>query len=164
VEHRQVQRAEPDWLRGQPTRRRILDLVEAEPGLRVGTIAARLGRSYASVRRHVQLLEGAGLIEASEDLQRRIFPRGMPPAARRGAGAALSPSAGLLLAHLAERGPMDGPTLRSELGWPASTVTKAVGRLATAGLVDTRRERGRIVVALALPRAPWLPVTPRVVG
>jgi DNA-binding transcriptional ArsR family regulator len=56
----------------EPTRRRILDVVRG--GERsVGELVDELGMSQPGVSRHLRILRDAGLVEARQDAQRRLY-------------------------------------------------------------------------------------------
>jgi DNA-binding transcriptional ArsR family regulator len=56
----------------EPTRRRILDLLE--PGERsVGDLVTRLGMSQPGVSKHLRVLRDAGLVAVRRDAQRRWY-------------------------------------------------------------------------------------------
>ncbi|HEV8359263.1 MAG TPA: hypothetical protein VGR28_02285, partial [Candidatus Thermoplasmatota archaeon] len=89
----------------QRTRRRIFDAVQANPGLRVGTLRSMLGLSYPVLERHVRLLLHFGILEAHGPGQRRLFVAGaLPPKARAASIAASAPRARLVLGHLRAHG------------------------------------------------------------
>jgi DNA-binding transcriptional ArsR family regulator len=141
----------------QPTRRRIYDAVAAEPGIRVGTLQARLGLSYPTVRRHVRVLERCGFLEGLGEGQRRLFVRGaLGPGAKRAAVAASTPACRAVLAYLGARRDVALAELCADLALPASTASVTVERLARAGLV-TKRRAPRMRVALAPASLPAYP-------
>jgi DNA-binding transcriptional ArsR family regulator len=56
----------------EPTRRRILDLLLAEPRS-VGELVERTGLSQPGTSKHLRVLREAGLVSARADAQRRIY-------------------------------------------------------------------------------------------
>lgn len=141
-------RVAPSRLLEQPTRRALYDAIAGEPGLRIGTLQARLGLNYNTVRRHVVLLERGGFIRPAGPGQRRWFPSGAGPAEERAALARATPASRRVLAVLAEAGPMDAQALARRLGLPRSTLGDVVARLASAELVRTQRSGNRLRVGL----------------
>jgi DNA-binding transcriptional ArsR family regulator len=57
---------------GDPTRRRVLDLVR-EGALAVGEIAAELPVSRPAVSQHLRVLKGAGLVTESKNGTRHLY-------------------------------------------------------------------------------------------
>lgn len=134
----------------QATRQRVHDAIRAEPGIRVGTLQARLGLNYNTVLRHVRILENAGLVEAAGSGHRRLFAReaALGVHAKGAAVAASAPAAQAVMRHLEASGASDLAALSASLGLPKSSLSEAVSRLAAAGLVVKRRDGRRLEVAL----------------
>jgi DNA-binding transcriptional ArsR family regulator len=64
---------------GHPTRRRILDLLRAEPGMSVGALAERFDVGRIGVMHHLRLLENSGLvISLKEGRTRQLFHNPVP--------------------------------------------------------------------------------------
>ena len=64
---------------GNATRRRILDLVKAEPGCTVGEVAAHFDVTRIAVMHQIRLLEGAMLlISQKEGRKRRLYFNAVP--------------------------------------------------------------------------------------
>lgn len=60
-------------------RRRMLDIVKAQPGCRVGDVAERFEMSRIGVMKHLAVLEEAGLITSrKEGRQRRLYLNAAP--------------------------------------------------------------------------------------
>lgn len=60
-------------------RRRMLDILQAEPGLSVATLSSRFAMSAVGVLKHVGVLERAGLIVSRrEGRERRLYFNLMP--------------------------------------------------------------------------------------
>lgn len=58
-----------------PTRRRLLALVTAEPGIRVGALSSRADLSWASLWFHLRILALVGLVRfRTENRERRVYP------------------------------------------------------------------------------------------
>jgi DNA-binding MarR family transcriptional regulator len=144
----------------QESRRRVYGAIVAKPGVRVGTLACRLGMDYNSAKRHTHVLERLGFVRGVGAGQKHWFASGaMPhPEAQLRADALTSPAARDVYRLLLERGPTDLPALGEALGLAPSTVSTVAAKLTRAGLVARRRDRRRVVLevarALAAPLAP----------
>jgi DNA-binding transcriptional ArsR family regulator len=57
---------------GEPTRRRILDLLRERPRL-VGELVEQLGLSQPGTSKHLRVLREAGLVSVRKDAQRRWY-------------------------------------------------------------------------------------------
>lgn len=142
----------------QDTRRRIFEVIGAEPGVRVGTLAQRLGLAYKSVQRHVQLLEEMGYVQGSGAGQRRYVVAGQMPAAEAAVltTALCNPAARAVYEHVVAHGASDMGSLGSALGLAPSTLSMAAARLRVAGLVASRRHGKRVVLQAVAPRSAGL--------
>lgn len=136
----------------QQTRRRVFEVIRADPGIRVGTVSMRLGLHYKTVHHHVRILAHTGLVEFGPGGQHRVFPReqGMGSHEKEAIIAASSPVARLLLARLSQ-GPAELGELCASLDMPKSTASMAVARMARAGVVSKHRVGTRLVVSLGRP-------------
>jgi len=129
-----------------PARSRLVELIEAEPGVHVRELTRRSNLSRSGVEHHLRVLVGAGLVKtvAAGGLV-RCFPGpqaapsepGPGPAARRILEAAAA-SQGLTVSEVAERAGM---------GYGAAHYH--LRRLEKAGLVRLRDEVGLRVFAMA---------------
>ena len=64
---------------GNRTRRRILDIVAAHPGLAVGEVAERFEMSRIAVQKHLATLEEAGLLVSErQGRERRLWFNAVP--------------------------------------------------------------------------------------
>jgi len=64
---------------GNPTRRRILDLVKAKPGCTVGALAAHFDTSRIAVMHHLRQLEECSLVlSRKEGRTRRLYHNPVP--------------------------------------------------------------------------------------
>lgn len=64
---------------GHPTRRRILDLLRAIPGISVGALAREFDTTRVAVMHHLRLLEDSGLvIGIKEGRTRQLFHNPVP--------------------------------------------------------------------------------------
>ena len=57
---------------GEPTRRRILDLLLERPRV-VGELTEQLGLTQPGTSKHLRVLRDAGLVEVRPDAQRRLY-------------------------------------------------------------------------------------------
>ncbi|MGQ0535656.1 MAG: winged helix-turn-helix transcriptional regulator [Methanobacteriota archaeon] len=134
----------------QETRRKVYQQISDSPGTRVGSVARSLGLNYKTVLRHVDVLRRAGVVEAVGEGQSRLFVTGSVERSEKQAVIALSaPMVRAVLDGLSTMGSCDMKTLRVGLSMPASSVSVAVARLASAGLVVKERRGRRVVLALA---------------
>lgn len=137
------------------TRRRIFDLIVAEPGVRSGTVARRLGLDPKTVEFHVRLLAGFGLVLAAGEGHRYLFAAGTVDVreANLRAGPLAAPATRAVLGFLRHRQSAPLGEIASELGLALPTVSQAGGRLASAGLVRHERVGKRVVLHMA-PTSP----------
>ena len=67
---------------GDPTRRRVLELVREKGPAPVGALAEHLPVSRPAVSQHLRVLEGAGLVTSEKDGTRHLYvvqPDGLAP-------------------------------------------------------------------------------------
>ncbi|GAB4511791.1 MAG: metalloregulator ArsR/SmtB family transcription factor [Anaerolineae bacterium] len=62
----------------EPTRRRILDLLRERPHL-VGELCEALDMSQPAVSKHLKVLRDVGLVEVTQDAQRRVYTLRLEP-------------------------------------------------------------------------------------
>ncbi|QDU68129.1 ArsR/SmtB family transcription factor [Engelhardtia mirabilis] len=55
------------------TRRRILDVLKAQPGCSVNDVASHFEMSRIAVMKHLKVLEGAGLVLSRKEGRRRVL-------------------------------------------------------------------------------------------
>ncbi|HEY6220173.1 MAG TPA: helix-turn-helix domain-containing protein [Gemmatimonadaceae bacterium] len=136
----------------QETRRRICEAIRESPGVRIGTLASRLGLDHKTVSYHARRLEEFGLVKAVGGANNLYVPAGglSPVEEERCIGVLARASTKSVYEHLAARGPCDLPSLARGVGLGYSTVGNAVSRLLDAGLV-VRRRAGRRWVVSAVP-------------
>lgn len=61
------------------SRRRILDIVKAKPGIAVGALASRFDSTRIAVMKHITVLEQAGLLYSEKDGRtRRLYFNAVP--------------------------------------------------------------------------------------
>lgn len=133
----------------QETRRRIVQVVTARPGLRVATIASTLGVTHNTVKYHISRLEAWNLVRAGSGAQPGYFPTGKAPADAAAEGILVNPTVRAIHDALVARGELDHSALGAALGLHLSTVGRAVSRLEAAGLVTQTRLGRRVIVTLA---------------
>lgn len=126
------------------TRRRVHDVVEADPGTYLSAVSERAGVPLSTARHHVRILEREGMLASAKVRgKRRFYPSGaneVELAAAIDDGATAS-----VLDALARLGPCSVAVLADELGRDSSTVTYHLQRLEEDGLVERERD-GRSVV------------------
>lgn len=135
----------------QPTRRTIYELIGAQPGLRISTLADRLGLSYKTVQHHVDYLRLHGLVTSMGVGQQRYFVAGACPRSIQVALAVSNPTCARMLSALKGRERVELGQLCAELGLAKSTGSWAAGILTLAGLVTRSRERRRVVLTPCEP-------------
>lgn len=135
-----------DALLENATRRRLLALVEATPGLHVQEAARRLAVDRKTVEYHARRLASASLVQRERDGPlARLFPVPRP------AVDATSTRARLLDA-LRIDGPLHRQELAERLGVTPQAVSHHVASLQRDGLVESRAGRGgRMVVSARRP-------------
>lgn len=141
-------RIRKDRALANPTRARIFEAIAAEPGVRVWTLATRLGLDPSTVDHHVGMLRKLHLVEAVEGGQRRLFVNGGTFGAdqKRLFLATSAPSVAAVLALVRGRRIVDFSDLQAALQMRPSTASEAVRALEAVGLVVKRREGGRLRV------------------
>lgn len=126
-------------------RRLVYDAICAEPGVRVGTIATRLGLDHTTVRHHVAILRDFNLVKTSGNANNRLLPVGRLSSAQEELCSRVlaNPTAKTVYEFLQTRGPRDLQSLAQALGLAYSTVSAATVHLRKAGLVQRERQWGR---------------------
>lgn len=133
------------------SRRRIVELLGSEPGLRTATIARRAGLDFKTTLHHVRTLERLRIVMGVGEPQRRYFLTGLVQPGCHAALAALAvPAARQLYFDVLASGPAELQAACQRLGVARSTVSEAATHLARAGLMGKQR-RNRRVVLTALP-------------
>lgn len=134
-------------------RQRVFDAIRDEPGIRVGTLGARLGLDHDTVLWHVRVLERFSLVEGVGARQRRYFAAGSVRS-RQEKSVAIALSAERvkrIWQHVQERGEVELGGLVESLGLPYSTASSGVSELVRADLVRKRREGRRLIVSVCAP-------------
>lgn len=130
------------------TRRMVYEMICKEPGLRVGTIAARLGVDHKTVLHHVTILRDFDLVKTSGDADNRLLPVGRCSPAEEAlcVGILANRSARGVYDFLLARGPQDLRSIAAALGLSYSTASAAGVQLRKAGLVERERQWRRWVL------------------
>jgi predicted transcriptional regulator len=129
-----------------PARARLVQLVQAEPGVHFQDLVRRSGLPNGTAVHHLHKLADAGLV-AARPLGRYTcyFPGPSPDRASLAAAPVTrSDGARRILAELTANPGLSGTDLAVRLGLQASTVTYHVKRLQEAGLVAAARD-GRVI-------------------
>jgi DNA-binding transcriptional ArsR family regulator len=139
-------RVEGPRLLAHPTRARLMELIQAEPGVHFQDLARKAGLANGTAVHHLRKLDAAGLV-AARPLGRYTcyFPGASPTAtALEQAPVLRSPGARLVFGTIQDRPGLSGLEIASRVGLGASTVNYHVQRLVEVGLVSSVRE-GRLV-------------------
>lgn len=144
-------------------RRRVYELVQAEPGLSLSELAARSGLSWGNTVHHLQVLKRSGLVVSMRHGRyRRWFATGAVEQAQRGQVAALRNAVSARIARLILEQPgLSQKQLADRVAMSPQAVHWHLARLAQAGLVERVRD-GREVRHYVRPGpvvAPLPPVT-----
>lgn len=129
-----------------PARARLVQLIQAEPGVHFQDLVRRAGLSNGAAVHHLGKLAGAGLV-SSRPLGRYTcyFPGPSPDRSSLvAAPVTRSDGARRILAELTAQPGLSGVDLAARLGVQPSTITYHVKRLQEAGLVSAARD-GRVV-------------------
>jgi predicted transcriptional regulator len=127
-------------------RAQIHELVQSDPGIHASAVARRLELAGGQTRYHLSVLRREGLLTLVRmDGTRHYFPTGKFPPDRMRAIAALRSPANRRIYEAIRAAPGRSVKSTAEAASVApSTVVRAAGRLARAGLVRRRRD-GRTV-------------------
>ena len=131
-------RLAPHRILDQPTRRRVADLVLAEPGITFGDAQRKLGIGAGALTHHARMLEQAGILFSSPDGQtRRLFPVG---------GGFVAPVPSLAERALAELrgGPATLSSLADRLGVSRQSLHYHVKRLISQGKLRAEGDTLRV--------------------
>lgn len=141
-------------LEEHPLRAQILDIVRADPGIHAAGIAERLQASKGSVRHHLRLLSGAGLLQHGRlGARTGYFAVGAAPQARQAALAVRTGTARRILDALSGAPAESVRDLAERVGVSYASVRHHVERFERAGLVTLERSTAgtRIRVRDGLP-------------
>ncbi len=133
---------ERESLLENPARRRILALVEAQPGVRYQQVVRALGRGHGLVDSHLCRLVQAKLVRAHRAAGRvhYFLPRDATSDRLARYTSASGPTAQRVLEQVENNSPISSGALAAQLGLARSTVHAHVSRLTRAGLVLSARE------------------------
>lgn len=130
-------RLQCDDLAAQPSRRRLLVLLQREPGSSLANAGRLLSISPRSVAYHVRLLERAGIVVVRRNAGKLcLYLNGTAPSREQGADAITHPFASRILSELS-KGPLSRPELRGRIPTaPRTTVYWHLRRLIALGWVQ----------------------------
>jgi predicted transcriptional regulator len=130
----------------QATRRTILQLLEADPGLTTQEIRRRLDLGWGTVVHHLDVLRQLGFVDVVQwGRDRDYFPRGFAAATERALISALRRQApGAVLKAIRRGGERSQLEVARELGVHHGTVAYHARRLAQLGLLRIERQGGRV--------------------
>lgn len=138
-------RVREDKLLEHPVRRRVMDQVEAQPGIHYQELLRAMGGGKGSLEHHLRKLEEGRLVRAVRGPRYTCyFPWSANAASRDEAPALKSDGARRVFAAVQAHPGITGQDLAARTGLSASSVSEHVSRLAAAGLVRSSRE-GRTV-------------------
>lgn len=125
----------------QPTRRRILDVVRAQPGIKISNVCRESGASWGTVKYHLNVLQRAGLVlPRPTPRDCLLFPSDFPQDELAIAETLLQASAGRLARAILNAPGAFQQELCEELKMTRRVVRRNLGLLAAGGLVLERRE------------------------
>lgn len=138
-------------------RRRLLDMLDASPGLHLRELERRLGVPQATLRHHLERLRTRGLVEAYRDGRLlRFFPAGEMEGREALAALRQEPLRRALLLLLQAGGESDYRALAARADVPQSTLSTRLSALQARGLATLekagRETRWRLVAPQAVAR------------
>lgn len=135
------------------TRDRILDAVEADPGIHFRGLARTLDLAPGQVQYHVRELRGSEAVVAEDHRGRtHYYPPTYDPWERRAIAVLRRETARDVVAHLLERGERPPAAVADSVGVARSTLEWHLETLLDAGLVEKRRDDGnRVTLVLTRP-------------
>jgi DNA-binding transcriptional ArsR family regulator len=123
-----------------PVRRRLMSLVEAQPGIHYQALVRGSGAGKGATEHHLRKLTGAGLIVRRAGAGFTCyFPTGSDPALAAAAPALKSDGARRILQAIRRAPGLSASAVALGTGLDPATVTHHVQRLRSAGLVDADR-------------------------
>jgi len=134
------------------TRERILDAVEADPGIHFREVARSLDLAPGQVQYHVRKLRGSDALVAEDHRGRtHYYPPTYDPAERRAIAALRRETARDVVADLLERDERRPAEVAESVGVARSTLEWHLDALVAADLVEKRRDGNRVTLALTRP-------------
>jgi DNA-binding transcriptional ArsR family regulator len=135
-------RVERGDLLDHPARQRLVQLVEAEPGVHFHVLAQRAGLANGTATHHLRKLEQGGHVTVRRSGRYACYFPGGRVEAREAAAAPILKSGGArqVLATVRARPGLSNLELANATGLTPSTVNYHAQRLATAGLVEALRD------------------------
>ncbi|MHB8604099.1 MAG: winged helix-turn-helix transcriptional regulator [Thermoplasmatota archaeon] len=131
-----------DPLLALPARRRIFAYIVDHPGLYLRELQRALGGSMGALEYHLDQLHQAGLIAVIHEENKRFFPARMDAADKRVLALLRQDAPRRLVIFLLEHPGAAHHELTAATGYPASTVSFYLAKLANASLID-REKTGR---------------------
>lgn len=125
----------------QPTRKRILGVIQHRPGIKISNLCKETGAGWGTVKHHLYLLEKAGLVvPRSTGRDCLLFPSDFPVENLAATEALCHGRAGHLATAIAESPGASQRELCTRLNMTRKIIRRYVELLASAGLVSERRE------------------------
>lgn len=129
-----------DRLLDHPTRRSLMALIEAEPGIHYQELLRATSGGKGGLEHHLSKLEKGGLVKAERGPRYSCyFPAGASAAIRLATPALKSDGARRVLSAIRGHPGISGVEVSSATGLGTATVSEHVARLAEAGLVEPQR-------------------------
>lgn len=124
------------------SRRRVYQLVRAEPGIYLREMQRALSMPMGNLEWHLSRLEKAGLVAVRNEENKRFFPAEMGAADRRFTALLRQRPVRRITCHLLEAADSPHKAIATATGLPPSTLSFYLAKMVEAGLCD-RRRRGR---------------------
>ncbi|HLF16134.1 MAG TPA: winged helix-turn-helix transcriptional regulator, partial [Candidatus Thermoplasmatota archaeon] len=140
-----IHRLDPRRVRNQAVRRRILEVVQTEPGIHMGALRRLLGLQSGHLRHHLKILEDSGAIVSRNGGRYRCYFPDAASAARlgRSAGALKAARARELLSFVLTNPGHSVQEAESAMGAPEGGLDYHLRRLEEMNLMLTLRSAGR---------------------
>lgn len=125
----------------QPTRRRILDTIKANPGIKISHVCKETGAGWGTVKHHLHLLEKNGLVVSrSLGRDRLLFTADIPDAEQRAQEALRQGRAESLATAIATNPGASQKELCADVRMTRKIIRRYVELLTRAGLIKEQRE------------------------
>lgn len=134
------------------TRAIVADAVDAHPGVHFNELVRSLDLARGQVQYHLRRLDAEDTIVVDRyHGQTHYYPPDFDEWERRALALLRRETAGDIVVHLLQDGPTRPDTVASELDIARGTLEWHLDRLLAHGLVEKRRENGRLVLAASAP-------------
>jgi predicted transcriptional regulator len=134
-------RVQGSRLLDHPQRSRLVDLVNAEPGIHFQELQRRTAIANGTLVHHLRKLESGGHVVAHKSGRYTCyFPRAASPESRMAAGVTKADGAKAVLSTIQANPGLTMQDVAARCGLQPSTVTYHVQRLHSAGLVSMERD------------------------